>query len=69
MIRSVREVLKAILKEQLVSDEVFSTVVAEAVNIFNPRSLTRNSDSAFDEQPLTPNRLLHSVSRLTTGNI
>ena len=33
MIRSVRQILKAILKEQLVSDEVLSTVMSEAVNI------------------------------------
>ena len=59
MIRSVRQILKAILKEQLVSDEVLSTVMAEAVNILNSRPLTRNSDSALDEQPLTPNHLLH----------
>ena len=55
MIRSVRQILKAILKEQLVSDEVLSTVMAEAVNILNSRPLTRNSDSALDEQSLTPN--------------
>lgn len=59
MIRSVRQILKAILKEQLVSDEVLSTVMAEAVNILNSRPLTRNSDSALDEQPLTPNHFLH----------
>ena len=49
MIRSLRQFLKAILKEQLVSDEVLSTVMAEAVNILNSRPLTRNSDSALDE--------------------
>ena len=51
--------MKAILKEQLVSDEVLSTVMAEAVSILNSRPLTRNSDSLLDEQPLTPNHLLH----------
>ena len=59
MIRSVKRILKAILKEQLVSDEVLSTVMAEAVNILNSRPLTRNSDSVLDEQPVTPNHLLH----------
>ena len=59
MIRSVRQILKAILKEQLVSDEVLSTVITEAVNILNSRPLTRNSDSPLDEQPLTPNHLFH----------
>jgi hypothetical protein len=45
MICTIRQVLKATLKEQLDSDEVLSTFMAEAVNI--------------DEQPLTPNQLLH----------
>ena len=59
MIRSARQILKAILKEQLVSDELLSTVTAEAVSILNSRPLTRNSDSPLDEQPLTPNHSLH----------
>ena len=59
MIRFVRQILKDILKEQLVSNEVLSTVMAEAVSILNFRPLTRNNDSALDEQPLTPNHLLH----------
>ena len=59
MIRTVRQILKAILKGQLVSDEVLSTVMAEAVSILNSRPLTRNSDSPLDEQPLTPNHLLY----------
>ena len=32
MIRSVREILKALLKEQIVGDEVLSTIVAEVTN-------------------------------------
>ena len=58
MIRSTRQVLRALLKEQLVSDEVLLTVMAEATNILNSRPLTRNSDDASDDQPLTPNHLL-----------
>ena len=41
------------------SDEVLSTVMAEVVNILNSRPLSRNSDSPQDEQPITPNHLLH----------
>ncbi|XP_055955970.1 uncharacterized protein LOC126816200 [Patella vulgata] len=59
MIRSVRQILKSVLKEQLVSDEVLLTVVAEVVFILNSRPLTRNSDSVLDDGPLTPNHLLH----------
>ena len=58
MIRSTRQILQALLKEQVVSDEVLLTVVAEASNILNSRPLTRNSDDAQDELPLTPNHLL-----------
>ena len=59
MIHSVHQILRAMLKEQLVSDEVLSTVMAEVVNILNSRPLSRNSDSPLDEHPLTPNHLLH----------
>lgn len=50
---------RAILKLQLVSDEVLQTVMAEKTQILNSRPLTRNSDSPRDENPLTPNHLLH----------
>ena len=59
MIRSVRQILRTVLKEQLVSDETLLTVMAEAMNILNSRPLTRNSNSAYDLEPLTPNHLLH----------
>ena len=49
---------KALLKEQVVNDEVLSTVMTEATNILNSRPLTRNSDEPTDEEPLTPNHLL-----------
>ena len=59
MIRSVRQILKAILKEQIVTDEVILTVMAEVMNILNSRPLTRNSDSPLDDEPITLNHLLH----------
>ena len=59
MICSVRQILRAMLREQVVSDEVLSTVLAEVTKILNSRPLSRNSDSPLDEQPLTPNHLLH----------
>ncbi len=49
MIRTVRQVLRTTLKQQLVSDEVLSTFMAEAVYIINSRPLTRNSDDHGDE--------------------
>ena len=77
MIRSVRQILQAMLKEQIVTDEALSTVMAEVVNILNSRPLTRNSDSPQDEQPLTPNHLLHlrvclqvySAKMITTAGV
>ena len=54
MISSVRQILRAFVKEQIVCDELLSTVIAEATNILNSRSLTRNSDDPKDD----PNHLL-----------
>ena len=59
MILSVRQIFRAVLREQIVSDEVLSTVMAKVTNILNSRSLTRNSDNPKDDRPLTPNHLLH----------
>ena len=47
-----KRVLKALLKEQLVTDEALSTVVADVVGVVNSRPLTRNSDSVMDDEPL-----------------
>ena len=59
MIRTVRKVLNHLLQEQAVSDEVLTTIMAEAANILNSRPLTIISDDPRDEHPLTPNHLLH----------
>lgn len=47
------------LKEETVSDEVLSTVLAEVVNVLNFKQLSCNSNSPQEEQPITPNYLLH----------
>ena len=74
MFRSVRKILRAMLKEQVVSDEVLSTVMAEVVSTLNSRPLSRNSDSPQDEQPITSNHLLHLRSesasiRITAASV
>ncbi|XP_054752108.2 uncharacterized protein LOC129257739 [Lytechinus pictus] len=58
MIRSTRKILKGLLNEQVVSDEVLSTAMAEVEAILNARPLTQLSMDAHDQEPLTPNHLL-----------
>lgn len=57
--QTAKQVLRALLKEQVVTDEVLSTVMAEVVTIVDSRTLTRNSDSVLDDKPISPNHLLH----------
>ena len=60
MILSVMQILPpGMLKEETVSDEVLSTVLAEVVNVLNFKHLSCNSNSPQEEQPITPNYLLH----------
>jgi len=59
MIQTAKRVLKALLKEHVVTDEVLSAVMAEIVNIVNSRPLTCNSNSVSDDEPISPNHLLH----------
>ena len=56
--RSVKRILKAMLGEQVVTDEVLLTVMAEVESILNSRPLTKLSLDPRDEEPLTPNHLL-----------
>ncbi|XP_038076006.1 uncharacterized protein LOC119744087 [Patiria miniata] len=58
MIRSVRKILRCLLKEQVVSDEVLLTLMAEVEAILNARPLTPLSFDPGDDEPLTPNHLL-----------
>ena len=58
MIRSVRKILGALLKEQLVNDETLSTLLCEVERILNDRPLTSLSDHPDDPEPLTPSKLL-----------
>ena len=53
MTRSLGQILRSLFKEQILSDEVLSTVMAEVVNILNSRPLTRKTDSPQDEHPPT----------------
>jgi hypothetical protein len=58
LIKSIRQVLKGILRQQILSDEVLSTLMCEVESILNSRPITRNSDNINDLEALTPNHLL-----------
>ena len=49
-----RKILNHLLQEQVVSDEVLTTVMCEAAEILNSRPLTAVSDGPRDGHPLTP---------------
>ena len=57
-IRTVRKVMKALLKEQPLDDEGLTTLMCEAEAIINGRPLTKVSDDPRDPEALTPNHLL-----------
>ena len=57
-IRSVRKVLRALVKEQQLNDEGLRTLMCEAETIVNGRPITKLSDDPRDLEPLTPNHLL-----------
>lgn len=57
-IRSVRKLLKSILKEQTVDDECLQTLMCEIEAIINDRPITTSSDDPNDLEALTPNHLL-----------
>lgn len=57
-IRTVRKVMKALLKQQVLDDEGLSTLMYEVESIVNGRPITKVSDDAKDLNALTPNHLL-----------
>ena len=58
MIRSIRRILNALLKNQTLDDESLSTLMCEVESILNARPLTKVSDDSRDFNALTPNHLL-----------
>ena len=57
-IRTIRRILKILLKEQLVSDEALLTFMAKVEYIVNSSPITPLSNDPNDLDPLTPNQLL-----------
>ena len=58
MIRSVRTVLKALVKEQILTDEQLQTLMTECEKIINDRPITTVSGDPNDQPALTPSMLL-----------
>ena len=67
-IRTVRKVIRAIMKEQLLDDEGLNTM-CEVEAIVNGQPLTKLSDDPRDLEPLTPTHLLllQSGSKVPPG--
>ena len=64
IIRSVHRILRVLLREQLLSEEVLRMLMSEVESILNGRPLTPNSDDPADMEPLIPNHLLLMWSNL-----
>ena len=58
IIRSIRKILRALLGQQVISDEMLQTLMSEIQGILNSRPLTPVSSDPKDLDPLTPNHLL-----------
>lgn len=57
-IRTIRKVMNALLKEQVLDDEGLATLMCEVESIVNGKPLTKVSDDPRDLEALTPNHLL-----------
>ena len=57
-IRTVRKVLRALTKKQVLDNEGLTTLMCEVEAIVNGRPITKVSDDPHDLEPLTPNHLL-----------
>ena len=53
MVRSVKRILKSLIKEQLLNDESLLTFMSEVEKILNDRPITQVSEDAKDPYPLT----------------
>ena len=57
-IRTMRKVMGALTKEQILDDEGLATLLCEVESVVNGRQVTKVSDDLWDMEALTPNHLL-----------
>lgn len=62
LIRSAKKILSSLLGNQVVTDEVMSTIFCEVEGVLNSRPLTPVIMDAQSDTPLTPNHLLFARS-------
>lgn len=58
LVRSIKNALKSVVREQLLNDEGLSTLMTEVEKILNDRPITQVSNDSQDPEPLSPNKLL-----------
>ena len=58
LIRSVKDLLRQLVQDRLLTDEELLSFMCEVERIMNDRPLTRMGDDPRDETPLTPSHLL-----------
>ena len=59
LIRTIRRVLSALVRNQILDDEGLHTFMCEAEAVINARPFTKVSDDPQDLNALTPNHLHH----------
>ena len=57
-IRTIRKILRSLLREQITDDESLLTLMCEVESILNSRPISTVSSDPYDLEPLTPNHLL-----------
>ena len=71
LIRSIKTILRSLVKDGLLTDEQLLSFIAETEKIMNDRPITKVSSDPKDHSPLTPNHLLllhRNNCQATTGS-